>query len=185
MKKYPNVDLVFLAKANEKGKRDIIPPARDTTVRVHELRTSYRQGRDSFMAHKYMMTHTDTYYSLSAAAAMVSDDGERCPPGQRTVWINCKEGVEEVTALETVKTVLDDERKRTGSTEEEDCKDHVTVVRYGAVTKAVNTYCDEQDWTCASSGNTFQGYEDEVISIIILIFTHAVLHRLLSYLLHI
>ena len=135
------------------------------------------------MAHKYIMTHvrTDYPYSLSAAAAMVSDDGERCPPGQRTVWINCKEGVEEMTALEAVKTVLDDERKSTGSTEGEDGKDHVTVVGY-AGTEAVRTYCDEQGWTCPDSSFTIKGYEDEVISIIILIFTHAVLHRLLYYL---
>ena len=169
MKKYPNVDLVFLAKASYTGERDILPPARDTTVRVHELGTSYRQGRDSFMAHKYMMTHTDKYaYLLSAAAAMVSDDGERCPPGQRTVWIECKEGVEAVTALERVKTVLDDERKRTGGTEEGDCKDHVTVVRgYGGITEAVKTYCAEQGWTCLDSMVTIHGYEDEVIFIII------------------
>ena len=112
---------------------------------------------------------------------MVSDDGERCPPGQRTVWINCTRGVQQVTALEAVKKVLEDERKRTGSTEEGDCKDHVTVV--SSLKKVNNTeedYCDEQGWTYILISDTICGYEDEVIYMIIVICTNAVLHRLLS-----
>ena len=173
MTKFANVDMVVLAKADRKGEKNILPPAMGTTVRVHELGTSYRQSWEAFTTHKYLMTHgvySEDRYSLSAATAMVSDDGERCPPGQRTVWIECKEGVKVVTALERVKTVLDDERKRTGGTEEGDCKDHVTVVReYGGVgiTEAVKTYCAEQGWTCLDSLYTIHGYEDEVIFIII------------------
>ena len=51
--------MVILAKANEKGKKDIIPPASDMTVWVHDLKTSYRQSWDTFMAHKYFKTHTN------------------------------------------------------------------------------------------------------------------------------
>jgi hypothetical protein len=169
IRKYANVDMVILAKANWNGKKDILPPASDTTVRVHELSTSYRQSWDAFMAHKYIMTHVYSAYSLSAAAAMVPD-GERCPPGQRTVWVNCKEGVEVVTALETVKKVLDDDRKRTDSTDDVDCQDHVTVLyrHDDKISEAGRKFCAEQGWTWPDRKYNACGYEDDVIYRILL-----------------
>jgi hypothetical protein len=162
---YANVDMVILAKANENGENDIIPPASDKNLRVHDLSNSYRQGWDTFMAHKYMMTHAMGRfgYTLSTAAAMVPDNEGRCPVGGTTVWINCQKDVKEATALERVKEVLDVKKKRTGRAEE---GNHVTVlVRSFDATPETRKFCAEQGWTCAEGWTTIHGYEDDVICI--------------------
>ena len=38
IKKYANVDMVFLTKVHSRGEEDIISPATDTRVRLHKLR---------------------------------------------------------------------------------------------------------------------------------------------------
>lgn len=138
--KYPNVDMVILAKAHPYGKKNIIPPVSDKSVMVHDLNSSYRQSWDTFIAHKYITTHVGDF-NLARATAMVSDDSDRTPPGKGTLWINCKEGVRKVTALERVKKLFDDES--VGSPEERDFKDHVTVFGDND-TNAVKNYCEKQ-----------------------------------------
>ena len=57
MKRHVNIDIVYLNKPSNRSK--VTPPVTEGLIRTHTLKKTYRQGKDSLKAFKYMLTHTD------------------------------------------------------------------------------------------------------------------------------
>ena len=159
MKTHPNVDIVFLHKP--RAGSTVTPPATEGSVRVHALQKTYRQGEDSLMAFKYLATHAGGVDDVSWAEGIVPDEEGRCPDGEASAWVRCKEGVEQVEVLKTVQEMLENERKEMMPDDAKNTTDNVTVM-YRAKEDAAAEFCSANGWTYAHQ-NTIFGSEFEVI----------------------
>ena len=160
MKTHPNVDIVFLNKPDAVSK--VTPPATEGSVRVHALQKTYRQGEDSLMAFKYLATHAGAVDDVSWAEGIVPDEEGRCPAGQASAWVRCKEGVKQLEVLETVQEMLENERKEMMPDDAKTTTDNVTVIYDAKEDAAAAEFCSANGWTYASTETIF-GSESEVI----------------------
>ena len=158
MKRHVNIDIVYLNKPSNRSK--VTPPATKGSIRAHTLKKTYRQGEDSFKAFKYMLTHTDFGGDLSWAEDIVLDDEGRCPDGQKTVWVECEEGVKQVEVLKAIKELLDNERKEIVTIDQTNTNEKVTVM-YAIKDIIADMFCTNHDWAYVYD-NTVYGSESEV-----------------------
>ena len=178
MKAHTNVDIIYLNKPDHKYAgplSKVIPPPTSSSVRVHDLKKTYRQGNECLLAFKYMQTHQGRG-DLSWSKCIVPNDEGRCPDGQNTVWVECEEGVEKLEALGTVKEMFDSERKMMVTTNES--LNNNVAVMYNEKDEAAANFCLEHGWNYAYADSVY-GSESEVVLFLIVICSNIVLgiHR--------
>jgi hypothetical protein len=149
-------------------------------VIVHQLKASYRQSAQSAQMNRFIQTHAGDNVPLSWLDTPVSategeEMEERCPGGEIPLWIQCKKGVTEESALEKVKEKLDEmEIKRLEVEEEKSAEDEKTedvkeklgkvkgvAVLYDTEDAACRKLCASLGWEYAAQW-TYHGCEAEV-----------------------
>ena len=89
------------------------------------------------------------------------DEEGRCPAGQASAWVRCKEGVKQVEVLKTVQEMFENKRKEMMPDDAKNTTDNVTVIYYDKEDAAAE-FCSANGWTYAKDETIF-GLESEVI----------------------